>query len=632
MPDYSSVAVYGPQYGFDPYASSDVGWFGSKLVKRATRVVKGAANVVSKVPGTKTLLAPVNVARDVARGRNVVRSVVRQGRVVVADTRRALPVAASVVSFVPGAGTVLGSGLNSLAALSEGKSIDQIILAAAQGAIPGGPIAAAALGAMRAGLSGASLAQIAEAAARGALPREITTAIDLSRDVIRGKNLATIALNTAAKAFVPGSEAEKGFGQAAALLKRGAATVNTLKQARATLTSEEARRAFDSAVGTVSQAAEQLRRKPLPKLSQVPSHIAQGAVSRALPRFRSVTPRGAQVLANRVGNVTMGALFGRRETAGLEQDGKVYRVENGDSAWKIAKNLVGDGNRWKELVKANPKKPTAKDGNFKTLFAGEALQLPGGWVKPLAQTLAADVLSQARAILKVWSTSDGANEAGVTNYGDKPEDSSLTWGPRDRLMLISFLHWLNTATPNANLPELGDLSTQAADALRAWLARHSSTPPTQTNTTAWEPARPPVIPDPTPAAQPVLTPPTTPQAPVATAPIVGADPVTYAPTPGMGADVIAGWQAATNSGLPATMRMYANEMRKKGFPEAADKLDRDADALEAQQFGVPNSNTVPVTVSVPKPTTAAAAPAKSDGGAGLLLVGAIAVAKLAGMF
>lgn len=67
-----------------------------------------------------------------------------------------------------------------------------------------------------------------------------------------------------------------------------------------------------------------------------------------------------------------------------------YTVVTGDSPWKIAQKLTGDGMRWRELVSANPQKPTVvqADGSrtFKSLFAGEVLRLPESWRAAMAQT------------------------------------------------------------------------------------------------------------------------------------------------------------------------------------------------------------------------------------------------------
>src|SRR5260221_4654747 len=52
-----------------------------------------------------------------------------------------LPYVQSVVSFVPGVGTGISAALGAAQALADGRSIDEAILAAARGAIPGGPMA-----------------------------------------------------------------------------------------------------------------------------------------------------------------------------------------------------------------------------------------------------------------------------------------------------------------------------------------------------------------------------------------------------------------------------------------------------------------------------------------------------------
>lgn len=66
-----------------------------------------------------------------------------------------------------------------------------------------------------------------------------------------------------------------------------------------------------------------------------------------------------------------------------------YTVVKGDSAWRIAQKLTGDGNRWRELVEANPQKKRANNGNFATLYAGEVLNLPDSWVTKTAVSGAA---------------------------------------------------------------------------------------------------------------------------------------------------------------------------------------------------------------------------------------------------
>jgi hypothetical protein len=57
-----------------------------------------------------------------------------------------------------------------------------------------------------------------------------------------------------------------------------------------------------------------------------------------------------------------------------------YVVQPGDNPSHIAKILVHDERRWRELVAANPKKRTTPDGNFASLMPGERLTLPDAWV------------------------------------------------------------------------------------------------------------------------------------------------------------------------------------------------------------------------------------------------------------
>jgi hypothetical protein len=52
-----------------------------------------------------------------------------------------LPYVQSVISFVPGVGTGISAALGAAQALADGRRIDEALVAAACGAIPGGPMA-----------------------------------------------------------------------------------------------------------------------------------------------------------------------------------------------------------------------------------------------------------------------------------------------------------------------------------------------------------------------------------------------------------------------------------------------------------------------------------------------------------
>lgn len=63
-------------------------------------------------------------------------------------------------------------------------------------------------------------------------------------------------------------------------------------------------------------------------------------------------------------------------TPTLAPQTREYVVKLGDSPWKIAVAFTGDGNRWRELAKANPQAAT-KDGM--KLWTGRVLKLPTSW-------------------------------------------------------------------------------------------------------------------------------------------------------------------------------------------------------------------------------------------------------------
>lgn len=138
-PDLAPDILQTEYYGADDQFG---GWNPFKAIKNAASSV---VRTVSRAPGISTALAPTRVALALARGGNVARTLTSEAKRTVADTRRALPVAAGVVSFVPGVGTGVASGLSALSAVSQGKSLREIAEEAAIGAVPGGQLAKSAL-------------------------------------------------------------------------------------------------------------------------------------------------------------------------------------------------------------------------------------------------------------------------------------------------------------------------------------------------------------------------------------------------------------------------------------------------------------------------------------------------------
>lgn len=210
---------------------------------------------------------------------------------------------------------------------------------------------------------------------------------------------------------------------------------------------------------------------------------------------------------------------------GLAADLRSYVVQDGDSPWKIATMLVGSGQRWKDLIRANPIKQTVANGNFKFLSTGERLNLPPAWTQILAAAAPlleepmlqadpvapralppptvvtspgqpiggpprtgglvpgptelrddADAVVQAKAILVTWSRTDGADvPAGVVGYGTSVADASPIWGARDRLQLQTFALWVNVSQ-GTRLDTEADLTQAHLDALRAWAESRAGEP------------------------------------------------------------------------------------------------------------------------------------------------------------
>lgn len=217
---------------------------------------------------------------------------------------------------------------------------------------------------------------------------------------------------------------------------------------------------------------------------------------RLLP-WKSLSPQTVSFLRMHAPNAPLPALRHlHTNIAGLDSAGTAYIVEKGDSPWKIAQKLTGNGNRWKELLAYNKdKKPTLD----KNVWVGEVINLPPTWQKPKAPapapttalpsiptpaptlTPTPDLVSaatqaandiipgvlQAKTILVAWSKTDGINQAGVTDYGQQAVDLTPNMGPRDVLQLQSFQVWDNK-TLGDGLNTSGNLDARSLQALQSW--------------------------------------------------------------------------------------------------------------------------------------------------------------------
>lgn len=553
-------------HGYDPYSgipSGDVGWFGSKLAKKAVKKIVKSTPLVDM----------------------------------------AVSAASKALSYTPY-----------------------------------GVVANAALGAMKTALEGGNLKDIAEGAARGAIPDEIEAAVNVARDVVRGKNVVKSVLGNAAKAFIPGTPESEAFGAASKILTSGGG-LTALAGARRMLDTEGARRAFDSAVGLAAKTAKKQGTKFAKQAISGATKKAAKVASKVT--HKPLTARAAGVVSQAFRNASVASLVGRRETAGLEQGALIYIVENGDSPWKIAKTLMGDGNLWPQLVAANPGKATVKTGankgGFTTLFKGERLKLPSSWTAKLAKTVTGDAVMQARAVLATWSDSDGSDESGVQDYGDRAEDKLEAWSARDAFMLTSFLNWSNRSR-GTSYPVSGELTDGSAEALRSWVAQHAAQPVT--------PTTPPEVP----SAPVTPVTPVTPSAPVVVPPVTdtiyGGDPITWSPMPDTTSaeapdDIRALYQAARASGNAAQMRTVAAQIRTRvntaygaQAKSMADDLDAVAASLTKSAVTPPAGAAATGQAPTPQATTqpGPAASATGEDNTGLLLAAGLILAKVAHLF
>lgn len=491
--------------------SSEVGWFGSSIVKKVGGAVKRAGKLVSKVPGVSAITAPINLASDIAKGRNVVRSIGRAGSSVVADARKSLPMAASVVSFVPGVGTAVASGLTAASALSQGKSLGQVAEEAALAAIPGGQLTRAAVktagrvargenvvkavgreGAsyVRSQVPGGQLAQraisLGERVASGqnvvkSVGRE---GIQYVRSSGAGGQLAQRAIGAADRIAsgqnVLRSVGREGIEYAVSQVPGGPVTTRALNVARQVATGKNVVSAVkNEAISAARQYAPQSIQKELsmflPKVrpsygqprSVSPEMLGRttSIVGRNRPQFRQqISPRNATAsfrpLALQTREMLARALpHMRREVSGLTESGSQWLVQSGDTGEKIALKLTGDKNRWRELIPINPQNMKDKAAVAKygfPVYLNKAINLPASWIKVNARPAAQSAPAQPSSATPPPVEMPGGNIAAM----GQARTILAAWGKSDGLREAGVSDY-------GSAPELSATSWTARDSLQA---------------------------------------------------------------------------------------------------------------------------------------------------------------------
>jgi hypothetical protein len=408
----------------------DTGWFGDDIVSAVKSVghavgsaaktvghaagdaIHAAAKVTKVIPVIGSQLAVIDAVTHGASLKTIANRFRDQGTDL-------LSTAAAVAPIVPGLGTAAGVALSGAAALGKGMSLKDAALAAARGAVPGGQYAQMAFDAAVGLAKGQNIGDVALHAVRGALPGgpAAQKAFDAAVSLAKGKNVSEVAL-AAARSSIPAGVAREAFNAGIDIAKGKNVKNLALNAVRAHLPNDpHIRAAFDGGVALASGAtktqmqtavgrlASPVARQALAKIVVTHEATKRPKLMPAVVRAVTHATRKPRPLSTRARAFVMRSATRKRGTAGLDAGGLTYTVERGDSAWRIAQNLTGDGNgRWKELLSANspPKLIKGADGklrtlkpgelpkntdNFSTLIVGSKLTIPTTWKK--AATVAA---------------------------------------------------------------------------------------------------------------------------------------------------------------------------------------------------------------------------------------------------
>ncbi len=530
-------------HGYDPY--SDVGWFGSGLMKKIGGAVKSAVKAVKSAPiGIVSGQWVTNAIMKKVFGDKLYNSVIPQ------QYRSAV------------------DALNSFGAKKPAEVLPTMIAGASPKGIERGLQIAGDLGLGNAlGAQAANFTKGTQSAMAFDVGKKLMMTKGVSKEALAAartnlgneaqKRAFDVAVGTAAK-YADQLKLPRVSPKMSAAFKRQSIISGTRgPRPMNTLPPPQFRRLPSVVSAPVRLALNQIGRTggspaAIAKLYGAP----QGALSNALTRggfmprvsWEGLSPAGASFVQRHVAHAPFAALRGMAgDTRGLVEDGKVYVVEPGDNPSKIAKKLTGDPNRFRELHSANPNKKIATSGPFKgsfaQLFAGERLIVPVSWRPkavpgPLTTTLPEVVIPgkappsgqstsaltaaiiQAKALLVTWSKTDGLGEAGPTDYGARPEDMSTTFGPRDKLVGMAFESWSNRKRGTKLLAD-GEMNAELSEALRSWaesrsaLPVPSSSPPVTPSQPTPPAASPPVAPPvaiPFPSVPPLVATPATPPA------------------------------------------------------------------------------------------------------------------------
>lgn len=403
-----------PQY-YDAW-QTETGWFGSKLLKKATHAVSSVAKVAGKgVSSVGKAVSKVPVLGSVAASPFQIAGGGLQGRNIAKQLGREMKTAGQVVSFMPGLGTAVGAGLKIGGAGIGGENIAKAAINAAKTAVPYANLAINAVTAARDIATGknvfASVKNGAVSAALDAIPGGQYSA-QLARSVlnvasagVQGQNV----INAGAKEVVASAIAmapavsRETLNAAILAASRGqnplkGAAAAAVRTALSQIPDLGARKTAEAALAGIP-AVRVLAQAPKALLARAASVVPSGGAAATFaaltgkttdqitkgiqmafspfahrPNLASLSRASTDLFTARPNLTTrqrlglvhhipmsgpakkfVGARAGTlaRDVAGLTADGK-WLVTKGDTGSNIAKSLTGDSNRWKELTTVNP--------------------------------------------------------------------------------------------------------------------------------------------------------------------------------------------------------------------------------------------------------------------------------------
>jgi hypothetical protein len=348
-------------------------------------------------------------------------------------------IARTGVSFIPGVGNAVSAGMAGAAALGRGESLANIALSAAKGALPGGALTAAAFDIATGLAKGKNVTDAILQAARAQVPGGDIgkAAFDAATAIAQGHALSDVAIN-AIRAKVPGGAA----GQAAfntaiqafrsqnpqaakpptypslslpqnmvaqaihvspALQKAPVRAVaadlssdiaNVKSAIAAIMNRLQGSQIFNSGdVGAMDSLDACCEREGVPRLLSNANNT--GAWFDLYGRY----PTSARVPMNapmlqammarvqgpaRQGILAHGLLPRMYHYSGeLDQKGG-WIIRSGDTGFGIAQKLTGSGNRWREILAANPGMTTYTAANGSTQIKpwaiGQRITIPTSWL------------------------------------------------------------------------------------------------------------------------------------------------------------------------------------------------------------------------------------------------------------